>query len=125
MIGSTRAVRVFAYTAPVDMRKSYSGLEGLVRGQLGHDPLRGDVHLFTSKDRRKAKVFFFDGVATLALAENERLYAHLEALATENASLRGERAPEQLKIELLRVKEQMMALQRRVFAASSEKRARA
>ena len=61
MIGSTRAVRVFAYTAPVDMRKSYSGLEGLVRSQLGHDPLRGDVYLFTSKDRRKAKVFFFDG----------------------------------------------------------------
>lgn len=35
-------------------------------------------------------------VATLALAENERLYARLEALAKENASLRGERAPEQL-----------------------------
>ena len=60
-------------------------------------------------------------VATLALAENERLYARLEALAKENASLRGERAPEQLELELLRVKEQMMALQRRMFAASSEK----
>ena len=35
MIGSTRAVRVFAYTTPVDMRKSYSGLEGLVRTALG------------------------------------------------------------------------------------------
>jgi transposase len=61
VIGSTRAVRVFAYTTPVDMRKSYSGLEGLVRNAFAHDPLRGDVYLFTSKDRRKAKVFFFDG----------------------------------------------------------------
>ena len=63
-------------------------------------------------------------VATLALAENERLYARLEALAKESASLRGERAPEQLEMELLRVREQMMALQRRMFAASSEKRPR-
>ena len=63
-------------------------------------------------------------VAALALTENERSYPRLEALGKENASLRGERAPEQLEIELLRVKEQMMALQRRMFAASSEKRAR-
>ena len=61
MIGSTRAVRVFAYSAPVDMRKSYNGLEGLVRNELGHDLLRGDLYLFTGKDRRRAKVLLFDG----------------------------------------------------------------
>ena len=54
MIGSTRAVRVFAYTTPVDMRKSYSGLEGLVRNALRQDPLHGDVYLFTSKERRRS-----------------------------------------------------------------------
>ena len=61
MIGSTRAVRVYAYSEPVDMRKSYSGLEGIVRNQLGHDLLRGDLYLFTGKDRRRAKVLLFDG----------------------------------------------------------------
>ena len=61
MIGSTRAVRVFAYTAPVDMRKSYSGLEGLLRNEMGHDLLCGDLFLFTGKDRRRAKVLLFDG----------------------------------------------------------------
>jgi transposase len=61
VIGSTRAVRVFAYSAPVDMRKSYNGLEGLVRNELGHDLLRGDLYLFTGKDRRRAKVLLFDG----------------------------------------------------------------
>ncbi|MDB4977680.1 MAG: hypothetical protein JWN48_6021 [Myxococcaceae bacterium] len=61
MIGSTRAVRVYAYTEPVDMRKSYSGLEGIVRNQLGHDLLCGDLYLFTGKDRRRAKVLLFDG----------------------------------------------------------------
>jgi transposase len=60
-IGSTRAVRVFAYSAPVDMRKSYNGLEGLVRNEMGHDLMRGDMYLFTGKDRRRAKVLLFDG----------------------------------------------------------------
>jgi transposase len=61
VIGSTRAVRVFAYSEPVDMRKSYNGLEGLVRNQLGHDLSRGDLYLFTGKDRRREKVLLFDG----------------------------------------------------------------
>jgi transposase len=61
MIGSTRAVRVYAYSEPVDMRKSYDGLEGIVRNELGHDLLRGDLYLFTGKDRRRAKVLLFDG----------------------------------------------------------------
>ena len=63
-------------------------------------------------------------VATLALAENERLYARLESLTAQLAELQGKKAPEQLELELLRIKEQMMALQRRMFAASSEKRPR-
>ncbi|MDB4985533.1 MAG: hypothetical protein JWN04_711 [Myxococcaceae bacterium] len=32
-------------------------------------------------------------VATLALAENERLYTRLEALTAQNAELRGAKAP--------------------------------
>jgi transposase len=36
-------------------------LEGIVRNQLGHDLLRGDLYLFTGKDRRRAKVLLFDG----------------------------------------------------------------
>ena len=63
-------------------------------------------------------------VAALALAENDRLYARLEELTKQLAALRGAKAPEQLELELLRIQEQMMALQRRMFAASSEKRPR-
>ena len=61
MIGSTRTVRVYAYSESVDMRKSYDGLEGIVRNQLGYDLSRGDLFLFTGKDRRRAKVLLFDG----------------------------------------------------------------
>jgi len=63
-------------------------------------------------------------VATLALVELDRVYALLELLTKQNAELRGTKAPEQLELELLRIREQMMALQRRAFAASSERRPR-
>jgi transposase len=63
-------------------------------------------------------------VAELAVAENARLYRRLEALAKENAELKGEDGDKQLELELLRIKEQMAALQHRMFGASSEKRSR-
>ncbi len=61
-------------------------------------------------------------VATLALAENERFYARLEALSEQFAALSDAKAPEQLELESVRIGEQVMALQRRTFGASSEKR---
>lgn len=54
-------MRVFAYTQPVDMRKGYSGLEGIVRNQMGKDLMNGDLFLFGSKNRIRAKVLLFDG----------------------------------------------------------------
>lgn len=61
MIGSTRNVRVWAWPQPVDMRKGYDGLYGLVANVLGQDPLSGDCFLFTNANRRRAKVLFWDG----------------------------------------------------------------
>jgi transposase len=61
MIGSTRTIRVFAYAAVTDMRKSYEGLSALVRNRLGHDIMRGDLYLFVNRRRKRAKVLFFDG----------------------------------------------------------------
>ena len=61
MIGSTRSIRVFAYAAVTDMRKSYNSLEALVRNELTHDILRGDMYLFVNRRRNRAKVLFFDG----------------------------------------------------------------
>jgi transposase len=61
MIGLSRAVRVYAYVAPVDMRKSYDGLSAIVRNELRRDVLQGELFLFAGKDRRRAKVLVFDG----------------------------------------------------------------
>ena len=69
MIGSTRSLRVFAYTEPVDMRKGFDGLYGMVVNILGRDPLSGDVFLFVSRNRRRAKVLLWDGTGLCLYAK--------------------------------------------------------
>ncbi len=61
MFGTTRKLRVWAYGSPVDMRKGFDGLFGLVRTQLERDPLMGDAFLFVSRNRKLAKVLLWDG----------------------------------------------------------------
>jgi len=61
MIGSTRNVHVFAATRPVSMTKGIEGLSLIARAELERDPMSGDLFLFVGKDRRRAKVLFFDG----------------------------------------------------------------
>lgn len=69
MIGVTRAVRVFAYGAPVDMRRGFNGLAAMVEQEIGHDLLRGDVYLFVGRSCRRAKVLYFDGTGLCLLAK--------------------------------------------------------
>jgi len=61
MIGSTRQVTVWAYGGPVDLRKGFDGLSGVVSQRLGHDPLSGDCYLFVNATRKRAKVLLWDG----------------------------------------------------------------
>lgn len=61
MIGSTRNVRVWAYTAACDLRKGYNGLYGLVKEKLQRDPLSGDMYLFVNARRTSCKVLLYDG----------------------------------------------------------------
>ncbi len=63
-------------------------------------------------------------LARLAAAENERLHSKLEAQSRRIEELTCEDGDQQLGRELLRIEEQMAALQQRMFAASSEKRPR-
>jgi transposase len=61
ILGTSRAVRVFAYSEPVDLRKGYDGLYGLVKQGLKRDPLSGDLFLFSNRRRRGCKVLVWDG----------------------------------------------------------------
>ena len=69
MLGMTRRLRVWAYTSPVDMRKGFDSLFGLVRSELGRDPLEGDAFLFVSRSRRLAKVLLWDGTGLCIYAK--------------------------------------------------------
>jgi len=61
MIGSTRNLKVFAYSSPCDMRKGYDGLGSLVTQALQRDPLSGEVFVFVSRNRKRTKVLHWDG----------------------------------------------------------------
>jgi len=54
-------MRVWAYAAPVDMRKSYEGLGAIVRNELRRDIMLGEMYLFTNARCSRAKVLLFDG----------------------------------------------------------------
>jgi transposase len=56
-----RRVSVYAHSAPTDMRKGFDSLCGMVTERLARNPLSGDVFLFVSRDRIRAKVLHFDG----------------------------------------------------------------
>jgi transposase len=57
----SRAVRVFAYPAAVDLRNGYNGLYGLVQTGLKSDPMNGDLFLFVNESRKMCKVLLWDG----------------------------------------------------------------
>ena len=67
MISLGRTVRVFAYSHPADLRKSFNGLYGLVKSGLGRDPLSGDLFLFVNRRRTSCKVLMWDGTGLCIL----------------------------------------------------------
>ena len=69
MIGRGRWQRVFAYAGPVDLRKGFDGLSALVEQELGKDPLSGDLFLFVSRNRIRAKVLMWDGTGLCVYAK--------------------------------------------------------
>ena len=69
MISGFFGRRVFAFTAPVDMRKGFDGLYALVLEKLGQDPLSGDLYLFVSRNRIRAKVLVWDGTGLCLFAK--------------------------------------------------------
>ena len=67
MIPLIPSVRALAYGAPVDMRKGFEGLWALVTKELGRDVLGGELFVFVGRDRRRAKVLYFDGTGLCLL----------------------------------------------------------
>ena len=61
MIAPGPATRVFLVAGATDMRKGFEGLAGLVRTQLGEEPLSGHLFVFANAHRTRLKILFWDG----------------------------------------------------------------
>jgi transposase len=62
MFAMGAATRIYVAIGATDMRKSFCGLEGLIRERLDSDPTSGHIFLFSNARRDRLKLVFFDGV---------------------------------------------------------------
>ena len=53
-------VRIWLCTLPTDMRKSYNGLNALVKNALRGNPLSGELFVFVNRRQNQMKVLYFD-----------------------------------------------------------------
>ena len=61
MLSLSPSLSYLIYGPPCDMRKSFDALCGLVRNELGRDPLSGEVFIFLSKRRTHIKLLCWEG----------------------------------------------------------------
>jgi transposase len=61
VFGLGLATKIYIALDAVDMRKGFEGLHGLVRDQLGQDPMSGHLFLFTNRTRTRLKALVWDG----------------------------------------------------------------
>ena len=92
MFGLGPATKIYLGTEPVDMRKGFEGLFGLVRDQLGHDPLSGHLFLFTNRSHSRLKALVWDGSGLWVCAKRlERGRFHWpETIEAGSVSMRSE-----------------------------------
>lgn len=53
-------IRVHLYGQPCDMRRSFDGLQVLVRHGLGRDPQDGSLYVFVNRRASQLKCLYFD-----------------------------------------------------------------
>jgi transposase len=61
MLSAAPAPAIFLHTDATDMRKSVTGLCGLVRSVFNDDPADGSLFLFVNKRRDRIKAVWWDG----------------------------------------------------------------
>jgi transposase len=61
MLSVSSAYRYYLYRGQADMRKSFDGLSGIVRNELGKDPLSGEVFIFINKRCNQLKILLWEG----------------------------------------------------------------
>ena len=60
MLSLPSRTKMYLCRNPVDMRKSFDGLFGIVQQEFQQDPLSGHLFLFVNKRRDRMKAIFWD-----------------------------------------------------------------
>lgn len=60
MLSITRLHRCYLYRGTTDMRKGIDSLCGLVRNELGKDPMSGELFIFFCRARKRIKILLWD-----------------------------------------------------------------
>jgi transposase len=60
MLGLGHQHRYYLYRGAADMRKGFDGLSGLVRNEMGRDPLDGDIYIFVNQRRNMVRLLRWD-----------------------------------------------------------------
>ena len=60
MLSITRLHRCYLHRGVTDMRKGIDSLCGLVRNELGKDPMSGELFIFFCRARRRIKILLWD-----------------------------------------------------------------
>lgn len=61
MLSVPAKVRIFLCTCPIDMRKGFDGLHGVVLEVLRQDPLSGDLFVFLNRRHDRVKLLIWEG----------------------------------------------------------------
>ena len=60
MLSITKFHRCYLYRGDTDMRKGIDSLCGMVRNELGKDPLSGELFIFFCRARRRVKLLLWE-----------------------------------------------------------------
>jgi len=60
MIVPGPTAKIYLAASATDMRKSFDGLAGLVRSELGRDPTNGEVFVFINRKRNYIKLLHWE-----------------------------------------------------------------
>jgi transposase len=60
MLSITNFHRCYLYRGRTDMRKGVDSLCGLIRNELGKDPLSGELFIFFCRARKRVKLLLWD-----------------------------------------------------------------
>ena len=61
MLTLSSKIQYYLCCTPIDIRKGFDGLYGIILNYLKKDPLTGDIFVFINKNRTHIKMMYWDG----------------------------------------------------------------